>query len=174
MWLSGFIPGNQPRKGPFDSYIYNNTVFVGKDQTSRYSCAGTTDGVLIANNIFCFLGPVETAKPKQMDLKADPITAIDNVVFRNNVYRSVAAVLDGLKIKDSKMIIGEPNFAKPGGLHAKDYIAGNTTLIQDKGIKIQGLPGDKIGMKSGFEVKADFLGNPIVGFPDIGAFEVQK
>ncbi len=173
LWLSGFVPGNQPRKGPFNSYIYNNTVFVAKEQTSFYSLAGTTDGVLIANNIFYFLGPVETAKPKQMDLKADPIGEIDNVVFRNNVYRTAAGVPDNLKIKDANMIIGEPDFAKPGGLDAKDYTVGNTALIKDKGIKIEKLPGDEIGIKWGLEVKEDFFGNPIVGMPDLGAIEIK-
>ncbi len=172
LWLSGFIPGNQPRQGPFNSYIYNNTVFVAQDQTSNYSLAGTTDGVLIANNIFYFLGPVKNAKPKQMDLKVDPTGEIDNVVFRNNLYRTDAGVPGDLRIKDTHMIIGEPDFARPGGMDAKDYTVGNTALIKDKGIKIEKLPGDDIGPKPGLEVSADFLGNVIVGLPDIGAFEV--
>lgn len=173
LWLSGFIPGNAPRKGPFNSYIYNNTVFVAKEQASSYSFAGTTEGVLIANNIFYFLGPVETAKPKQMDLRADPTGQIDNAVFQNNLYRTVAGVPDDLKIKDTDMIIGEPYFANPGGLDPMDYIPGNAALIKDKGIKIEKLPGDEIGIKEGLEVKVDFFGNPIVGLPDMGAIEIR-
>ena len=106
-------------------------------------------------------------------MKADPIGEIDNVVFENNVYRTAAGVPDDLKIKDANMIIGDPGFAKPGGVDPKDYIVGNAALVKDKGIKIEKLPGDKIGIKEGLEVKEDFFGNPIVGAPDLGAIEIQ-
>jgi len=108
-----------------------------------------------------------------MDLQADPTGKIDNAVFKNNVYRTAAGVPDDLKIKDANMIIGEPDFANPGGMDPRDYIAGNTALVKDKGIEIEKLPGDEIGIKWGLEVKVDFLGNPIVGLPDMGAIEIK-
>ena len=85
----------------------------------------------------------------------------------------MAGVPEDLQIKDANMIIGEPGFAKPGGVEAKDYIVGNAALVKDKGIKIEKLPGDEIGIKEGLDVKEDIFGNPIVGLLDLGAIEIQ-
>ena len=46
-------------------------------------------------------------------------------------------------------------------------------MVKDKGIKIEKLPGDEIGIKEGLDVKEDIFGNPIVGLLDLGAIEIQ-
>ncbi len=76
-------------------------------------------------------------------------------------------------LKDSKPFYGNPEYANPGGFEPKDYIPGNIELVKDKGIKIERIPGDSIGLKIGLEVETDFLGNPVTGLPDLGAIEIQ-
>ena len=58
-WLSGFVGNGNKRHGPYNSYIYNNTVFVNKDIVSKIAVDKNSKGVLVANNIFYFEG--ETA-----------------------------------------------------------------------------------------------------------------
>jgi len=75
--------------------------------------------------------------------------------------------------KDIRMIVGDVRFRKPGGFDPADYIPQNTGLIKDQGIEIPLLQGDDVGLRIGLKVTADFLGNPIVGKPDIGAIEIN-
>lgn len=48
----------------------------------------------------------------------------------------------------------------------------NVSAVKNKGIVIEKLPGDDVGLKIGLAVKTDFFGNPIVGLPDLGAVEM--
>jgi hypothetical protein len=45
--------------------------------------------------------------------------------------------------------------------------------VKDRGIAIQELSKNGKDLEAGVKVDVDFLGNPIVGRPDIGAIEVQ-
>ena len=68
---------------------------------------------------------------------------------------------------------GNPQFVNEGGLNIKDYIPQNKQLVKDKGIEIEAIPGDSIGLWGGLKVKTDILGNKIKGNPDMGAFEIK-
>ena len=46
------------------------------------------------------------------------------------------------------------------------------TVHKNKGIEIEKIPGDNIGLKIGLKVKYDISGNEIEGLPDIGAIEL--
>ena len=50
-WLSGYI-GKGKRKGPFNSYFYNNTIYVKESIQVKMALAKEAKGILIANNIF--------------------------------------------------------------------------------------------------------------------------
>ena len=69
-------------------------------------------------------------------------------------------------------MVGDPRFARPGGLDATDYVPTAVSLVKDKGIKIHTLPGDEVGLKMGLAVKEDYFGNAITGVPDLGAVEI--
>jgi len=47
LWTSGFV-GSNTRTGPFNSYIYNNTIFIKEEYPARFSYTNTTNGLLIA------------------------------------------------------------------------------------------------------------------------------
>jgi hypothetical protein len=91
------------------------------------------------------------------------------VIFRNNLWFSGAAWPADAVIKEAQPKIGDPKFRKPGGLNIADYIPLNRTLVQDKGIRIDLLPGDFLGLLQGMNPDKDILGNSVPAKPHIGA-----
>jgi hypothetical protein len=173
LWTSGYVGANQKRVGPFDSYIYNNTIYVGPDSRSCFSITGTTAGLLVANNIFHIMGTTRDVLGDQEWRKKEIVDRIDRAVVRNNVFLWEDMLPDSLPFDNLDPIVGDVDFANPGGFKAEDYIPRNADLVKDTGIVIEKLPGDEKGLKTGLKVATDFLGNPIHGRPDIGAIEMQ-
>jgi len=168
LWTSGYV-GKDPRKGPFNSYIYNNTIFVKEEYDTRFSFATTTDGILIANNIFYVLGKSVDVGDNEQANPAE--TSIQNVVFKNNLYQRAGIIPESVIIHDVEPLFGDPQFKNPGGLSAEDYIPQNTDLVKEKGIKIEPIPGDPLGLYIGLDVEHDYFGNKIEGLPDLGAIQ---
>ena len=56
LWLSGFVGKGNERNGPFNSYIYNNTIIASEKIISKYAIDRASSGVLIKNNIFYIKG----------------------------------------------------------------------------------------------------------------------
>ena len=166
LWTSGYVGSGNKKTGPFNSYIYNNTIYVKADILSKFDFSSTTNGVLIANNIFYIVG-----ETKDTSTEGDDVS-IDNTVFKNNLYQRTGILPESLIITDSAPIIGDPQFANAGGLNPEDYIPANHEIIKDKGIEIYNIPGDKIGLTIGLKVEKDYFGNPISGLPDMGAVEL--
>ena len=95
------------------------------------------------------------------------------MVFRNNVYQKTDTLPPTLNIMDTEPIYGDPGFLNPGSSAPQDYVPSNVDLIKNEGIEVTNLPGDAIGLHTGLAVTVDYLGNPIVGPPDIGAIEME-
>ncbi len=167
LWTSGYVGRNNKRTGPFNSYIYNNTIYVKEDIRSCFSIAPTTEGLLIANNIFYI--PGET-----VDVSRDQDQEIPRVEFTNNLYLHAGILPGSLPVTDSDPVIGDPGFQNPGGFDPSEYIPANRDLIINKGIPLKPIPGDSVGLVLGLEVKTDYFGNPIVGLPDMGAIEIES
>ena len=74
--------------------------------------------------------------------------------------------------ENRNMTNSDPVFANRGGTDPSDYVPANVDAIKDKGVRIENLPGDDIGLVIGFEVESDYFGNTISGLPDIGAVEL--
>lgn len=172
LWLSSFCGRNAPRVGPFNSYIYNNTIYAREGFRSAFAIAPTSEGVFIANNIFCLLGETVNAQDDQDNRRGPADARVSNVVFENNLFAREGLLPPNLPIQDSAPAIGDPRFKNPGGASPEDYIPGNAEAVKDRGIAIAPLPGDPVGLKIGLEAKVDFFGNPIVGAPDMGAIEM--
>ncbi len=173
LMTSGYAGNKQPKAGPYDSYIYNNTVFVKENSRSCFSIAPSTEGLLVANNIFHILGETVNVLDDQDQRKDKHAAGIKRALVSNNLYSSATVLPPGMPFQDVGSVTGDAGFTKPGGLDAKDYIPHNAALIKDRGIEIPKLPGDELGLKIGLKVTADFFGNPIVGKPDLGAVEIQ-
>ena len=72
------------------------------------------------------------------------------------------------------LLFGDPQFKNPGWFNAEDYIPQNAEIIKDKGIPIEKLPGDEVGLTIGLKVEKDFFVNQIKGAPDLGAIELSQ
>lgn len=171
-WLSGYQGSQSAPKGPFNSYFYNNTIFVSKDIPSRIAVGKTTDGVFMANNIFYIEGESAHVLGDQYKPEKGGAAAIEHVVFRNNLYLAHSNWPKDALIQDEERIIGDPKFANKGGFDLRDYIPENRELVKDRGIPITKIPGDSVGLVVGLEVARDILGNKITGNPDLGAIEL--
>lgn len=173
LWTSAYTGRGNKKEGPYNSYIYNNTVFVKEDIRSCFSFTKTTDGILIANNIFYITGPTADVSDDQDTKVADGTVSLANVVFSNNLYENTTILPASLFLKDSSPLTGNPRFKNTGGLTAEDYIPVNANIVKDKGIKIEKIKGDEIGLFTGLQVDVDFFGNPVGTRPDLGAVEIQ-
>lgn len=171
LWTSGYNGNGAPRKGPFNNYIYNNTIFVKPEYDTRFSFAPTTDGLLIANNIFYVLG--ESVDVSDGEVKNPDGSTMQNVIFTNNLFQRKGIVPASVGVNDLQAMFGDPQFKNAGSFTAEDYIPQNIELIKDRGIQIEKLPGDEIGLTVGLKVEKDFFGNPVTGLPDLGAVEIN-
>jgi len=172
-WLSGYVGSNQKPKGPFNSYFYNNTIYTKKEIAANFAVAKSSEGILIANNIFCIEGESKLVAGDQYTPESIGSTPIENYIFENNLYLNDSNWPKEVLIQDKSPLFGDPRFQNKGGLKKEDYISVNISLIKDKGVVIPKLPGDEIGLKIGLKSEFDILGNKISGIPDIGAIELQ-
>ncbi|GAA4328894.1 right-handed parallel beta-helix repeat-containing protein [Flaviaesturariibacter amylovorans] len=171
-WLSGYQGEKKTPHGPFNSYFYNNTVFVDTTITPKISISSSARGILIANNLFYFGRDAIIVTGDQKKNEAASQYAAD-VVFTNNFFLRRSAWPEQLFV-DSLPSIGPLKFVKSGGLDPEHYIPVDGSLIKDKGIMIRKIPGDSKGLFPGLHVARDFLGNPVSGLPDIGAIELYS
>lgn len=172
-WLSGFNGSKVKRKGPFNSYFYNNTIYVSKDIIAKIAVDRASSGVLIANNIFYIEGESRAVKGDQYKPETEGESRVEKIVFENNLYLDKSNWPEEILIKDSKPIFGDAEFKNAGGIELVDYVPDNSELIKNKGIQIKPIPDDSIGLFTGLEAEHDILGNKIKGLPDMGAIELK-
>lgn len=170
LFFSNYTGNNNPKKGPYNNYIYNNTIYVKSDIDTHFFVANTTEGLLVANNIFYILGATYTSERTWTNV---PGAEIKNVLFKNNLYEHTGTLPADFPVQDSLPVFGDPGFANAGGLNPEDYIPSNAGIVKDKGIPVSKLPGDNTGLKIGLSVQKDFFGNEITGVPDLGAVEIK-
>ncbi len=163
LWLSGFC-GSGARKGPYNTYIYNNTIYTKEDLTSRYSFEKTSVGVLVANNIFHVHGDAITASVSKAKPDGDDVFFKNNLFLKENNFPVIE--MGG----DDAPIYGDAMFKNPGGTEPEDYIPTNSELA-NRGIEIPALPGDELGLVIGLDVEYDILGNPIGDNKQLGAVQ---
>ena len=172
-WLSGYIGRGRDRNGPFNSYIYNNTIYVNDSIVSKIAVDKATSGVLVANNIFHIVGKSEHVLGDQYKPDDGGIGEIPNPFFKNNLFLNESYWPKVTLIQPEKSFYGDSNFENPGGIRALDYVPLNKALIKNKGIEIEKIKNDSIGLFKGLKMNEDILGNSIVGKPDLGAIEIN-
>ncbi|MHC4996462.1 MAG: right-handed parallel beta-helix repeat-containing protein [Planctomycetota bacterium] len=174
LWTSGYVGRGRTKHGPYNSYIYNNTIYVAPGSRSCFSIAPTTEGLLIANNIFHVMGETENVSGDQDKRVDKKIGRIPRATMTNNLYVNGSVLPAGLPVEESAPIIGDARFVRPGGTEPEDYTPRNTNLVRDRGIMIPHIESDAVGLKIGLPVVKDFLGRDIVGRPDLGAIEIPQ
>lgn len=168
-WLSGY-QGQKERKGPVNSYFYNNTIYVNADQVAKIAIDNRSKGILIANNIFHLAGSAALVEGDQYKPDDGYTGEMERVFFKNNLFLKSSPWPSTILIQDTKPLVGSAEFINPGGLDPVDYIPKNQSLTK-MGIKIPSLPGDQFGLIGGIDIAFDFLGNPIIGAPGMGAIQ---
>ena len=171
-WLSGYVGDGSPR-GPFNTYFYNNTIYVSSNIVAKISVTPTAQGVLVANNIFYFGGRSESVLGDQKRPDAGRAVSMRNVIFRNNLFLRSESWPEASLIQDTSALVGDPEFDNGGGWSVADYIPRKADLVKGKGIPISKLPNDQVGLTVGLNPERDILGNKILGNPGLGAIEVQ-
>ena len=174
VWLSGYVGKKNERKGPFNTYIYNNTIFVSDSIISKFAFDKAASGILIMNNIFYIEGKSKGVLGDQYKPDKKGRSNIKNVVFENNLFLNSKNWPSEVLITDRSPLFGNPKFENGGGITIADYIPKNKELIVDKGQKINLIPKDQIGLTIDLRVTHDILGNPINNAPDMGAIEIKK
>lgn len=172
-WLSGYQGDVKPKAGPYNSYFYNNSIYVAAGISPKIAISSSTDGVLIANNIFYF---EDAARSVTGDQKAKEVDegSIPRILFRNNLFLRPDNWPSDLVLQDSAPLIGDPLFTKKGGVQLVDYIPLAKKAVLKKGILIPLIPKDTIGLRIGLKVTRDILGNPVHEQPGLGAIELPE
>lgn len=173
-WFSGFVGKNKKRHGPYNSYIYNNTIYVKKEILSKIAVTRVSKGALIANNIFHIVGDSKAVKGDQYSPETKGMNHIKDINFTNNIFLKETNWPNSILIQDSSPVFGDVQFANAGGDKLTDYIPLNNALVENKGIEIPLILNDKSGLFKGLKVEHGILGNPIIGKPDMGAIEISK
>ena len=171
-WLSGYVGHKKKETGPFNSYFYNNTIFVDEGILARMALARTAEGVLIANNIFYIRGNSDVLQGRKYQRDRSGGDS-GRVVFTNNLFLRPDNWPAATGISDSAPIIGDPGFAFTDAMKIADFRPTNLELVADRGIAIEPIPGDALGLPDGLAVSHDILGNRIDGLPDLGAIEIS-
>ena len=172
-WLSGFNGKGRKRNGPFNSYFYNNTVYVKSDIEAKVAVDRAAKGALLANNIFYIEGKSKLVLGDQYKPEVAGESLITNIVFKNNLFLKAENWPKEVLIQDEAPIVGDAKFTNKIGSAIEDFIPQNSLLIKNKGIAIMPIPGDKKGLFIGLKVEQDILGNKIIGLPDMGAIEIK-
>jgi len=171
-WLSGYQGNDKKKAGPYNSYFYNNSIYVAANIIPQLAVTSSADGILIANNIFYLeAASKEVADDqKKQEMVRD---SIPHVLFNNNLFLRPDNWPKTISIQDTAPFFGDPMFKNKGGLQPEDYLPVNKKLVMDRGITVLPIPNDKIGLRIGLKVEHDILGNPIQGQPDLGAIELN-
>ncbi len=169
-WLSGFCKGE--RRGPYNSYFYNNTIYVKAAIQAKIAIDRVANGVLIANNIFHVEGDAKVVKGDQYNPETAGEWKVSEVIFENNLFLHEESWPSEQRLQDKSPRYADVQFSNPGGMSLEDYIPQNAKLVSDQGIRINKLSKDSIGLVYGLQLSKDIMGNPIVGKPDMGAIEL--
>lgn len=171
LWLSGY--NNGIRKGPFNSYFYNNTIFVKEEIEVKVAIDRVSSGVLIANNIFHIEGNSKVVKGDQYNPEKEGEWNVEHVFFGNNLFLHPKSWPGNSQLQDTNPFLGNADFFNAGGLNISDYRPVNAELVKDKGVRIPKLPKDSIGLIYKLNLEYDILGTKINNQPDLGAIEIK-
>lgn len=169
-WLSGY-QGDKERKGPVNSYFYNNTIFSEESILAKFAIDNTSNGILIANNIFCIKGLSKQVLGDQNKQDSHGKELAQNIFFKNNLFLKETTWPKDLKMEDVKPLIGNPLFSSEGGLKIADYIPQNLDLIKNIGTEIPTFPENTVKLLFDLKMEKDIMDNVIKGLPSIGAIQ---
>ena len=177
-----------PRQGMFDIYsanygteVYNNTFYFTERAVSQagyqakvkpgelflFSAVGAKEPMKFYNNIFYYGGETPVAANSFGD---------DAIDWQSNIFYGFTnlPVNDN---PDAPNIKADPGLVNPGQGASGSYTRGKQHLGYQVDLSGYALQPDSPAIDAGVVIEnnggRDYLGNPIKGAPDIGAFELQ-
>ena len=174
LWLSGYVGNKMPRKGPVNTYIYNNTIYCDSTITPKIAIDNTSSGILIANNIFYVQNTFQWVLGDQYKPDQESQAIAKNVHFTNNLFLSKRAWQKEIPYQDQNPIFGDVAFVHPGDSIIASYIPGNDNLVREKGIRVSRFPEIKTGQAAlsySLHLDKDILGHAVKEKTSIGAIE---
>jgi hypothetical protein len=174
LWLSGFQGNKAPRKGPINTYIYNNTIYCDSTIFPKIAFDNTSSGILIANNIFHVQRNFQLVLGDQYKPDNGSGQISGNIIFTNNLYLNEKSWPTEILFKDNSAIYGDAGFANPKLVTVLAFVPKNGSLIKNKGIKIPEFPKQKNDLSYKLNLERDILGHKIIGKPSLGAIEPFK
>ncbi len=174
LWLSGFNGNKSKRKGPVNTYIYNNTIYCDSTIIPKIAFDNTSSNILIANNIFYTKNKFKIVLGDQY--KPDTGTGLfaENIIFTNNLFPSSSFWPKEALFKDANPIYGNPDFSNPKAGIFNALLPKNIAVVSQKGIDVYAFPFNKVKLQYNLKIDKDILGNKIVGKPSIGAIYIAK
>jgi len=170
LWLSGYQGTKQKRKGPVNTYIYNNTIYTDASIHPKLAFDNTSRDVLIANNIFCTSNPFQLVLGDQYKPDVSNNKRIANMQVRNNLFLSPESWPAEIPVEKESWVYGDPGFRTPGGLAVQDYMPKNITVIKNRGVKLSPVKNDPV-FPYALVLEKDIMGKPVPDQPSIGALE---
>jgi hypothetical protein len=172
-WLSGYVGNNIDRKGPFNSYFYNNTIYVSDSIVSKIAISPTSRGILIANNIFYVRGESKLVRGDQDQWDDNGEQPGGSVHFANNLFLHPNSWPVQAPIQDADPAVADVDLQPVTPFQLFRFLPDHIQPIRDKGKPIHPLSSDRIFTASDLQMPTDILGNPIIGEPDLGAIELE-
>ncbi|MCK4999188.1 MAG: right-handed parallel beta-helix repeat-containing protein [Anaerohalosphaera sp.] len=151
LWLGGWTGSGKPKSGPFNSHIYNNTIYLAAGLTSRILLDDSAEDAYFRNNIYYIDGTV-------IDENSD--STATNMNFDYNL--STQSLPSTLPV-DPHGIVANPLLVNPGGWIAEDYRL------------LYGSPAINAGVSISDDGGQDYWSNPISdGLTDRGVYEFLR
>ena len=129
-WLSGYNGNSKKRNGPFNSYIYGNRIYVGKDIIPKIAVDKASKGVFVSNNIFYFENDPVLVLGDQYKPDTGGGSEIKNVFFKNNIFLNDHWPKDVL-IQPSASIVLSKNDLKKIFSGSNSYISNLDQTLKD-------------------------------------------
>ena len=129
-WLSGYNGNSKKRNGPFNSYIYGNRIYVGKDIIPKIAVDKASKGVFVSNNIFYFENDPVLVLGDQYKPDTGGGSEIKNVFFKNNIFLNDHWPKDVL-IQPSASIVLSKNDLKKILSGSNSYISNIDQTLKD-------------------------------------------
>lgn len=153
LWVSTFSTNNTPSD---NSYIYNNSIYVGGDITPDIKIEGADTYVL--NNVFYATDNAKIGESYYVNNLGGGTLTVDNNVFFGNVNTNLSDL-------DGASIFANPRYHQPGMLNAEGYKLeeGSPALNTARTFTEPPFPQAGIGIFKDITANAtrDYFGNPV-------------
>jgi hypothetical protein len=174
LWLSGYQGDHQKRKGPVNTFIYNNTIYTDSTIFPKLAFDNTSQGIFIFNNLFATANPFQLVLGDQYKPDIPGRKNIETMFVRHNLFLKQGDWPADLENNDMQSLYADPGFMKPGGMRAEDYTPKNIIVLQGNRImQEKDMPGNPTASNLPIQ-QVDILGNQIDNLNLIGAITPVK